>query len=434
MDKKDQRNGVPIGTFAKSDDTDTAQTQKAERSSLDPSEADTSPDFLMGRPSRKRVRTLLGVPLAEPPMPDSDRSDLSDRKDDISEAIQSILDDQSTLSVAMEEIDDEIPIVAESDVADYAEYIDSEPTNILERLVPEPERTTSGDARVTSRAASRATAVTDETGPALPLLIPTQYAQAQALDRDRDSESLVDTHKQAAFVAAPPLQPTIPPTPISSLAPREVRRPAQPAESTSRVGLMMVAAMALIAGGGWWMTAGSFSRSGDRSVPQAVSQPQALASAQPPVQAPPAPLAQPAQLSVPEAAPVAVAPSATPAPAVSGRSKGLASTHRPARAKAANATKQPPSAADDIPEAPSRAVVVQRLESVRSSVRACAAGRSGVADLDITIAHSGVVTHVLVGGDFAGTMQGSCIARAVREARFPSFKQERLRLLFPYAI
>jgi hypothetical protein len=74
------------------------------------------------------------------------------------------------------------------------------------------------------------------------------------------------------------------------------------------------------------------------------------------------------------------------------------------------------------------------LESVRSSVQACAAGRSGVADLDITIAHTGIVMHVLVGGDFAGTTEGSCIARAVRQARFPQFKQERFRLLYPYAI
>jgi hypothetical protein len=44
------------------------------------------------------------------------------------------------------------------------------------------------------------------------------------------------------------------------------------------------------------------------------------------------------------------------------------------------------------------------------------------------------VTHVLVGGDFAGTTEGSCIARAVRGARFPAFKQERFRILYPYAL
>jgi hypothetical protein len=109
----------------------------------------------------------------------------------------------------------------------------------------------------------------------------------------------------------------------------------------------------------------------------------------------------------------------------------LTATTRSLRTKTPPAPKLVP---DAIAETPTRGEVVQRLESVRSSVRACAAGLSGVADLDITIAHSGVVTHVLVGGDFAGTTQGSCIARAVREARFPSFKQERFRLLYPYAI
>jgi hypothetical protein len=429
MDNKDQRNGVPIGTFTTNDDNDTTQVQKAERSSVDPSEveADTRPDIVAGRPSRKRVRTLLGVPLADALRPESQRADRTDdlRTDDISEAIQSILDDESSLSVAIEDYEDDVPMVADNDLA---EYLESAPPGILERLAPEPERVESRNARVTDATEER-DATAESSGPALPLLIPTQYA-AQA--RERDSESLVDTHKRVAVAASPPLQPTIPPTRISSLAPREVRRPAQPAESTPRTGLMLVAAMALIAGGGWWMTAGSFSRSGDRGVPQAASQPQAAPTTQPPVQAAPAPLAQPAPLPVPEAAPVAV--TQLPTPGVSGRAKGLATTNRTARAKAAKAAKQPPSAAGDIPEAPSRAVVVQRLESVRSSVRACAAGRSGIADLDITIAHSGVVTHVLVGGDFAGTMQGSCIARAVREARFPSFKQERLRLLFPYAI
>jgi hypothetical protein len=103
---------------------------------------------------------------------------------------------------------------------------------------------------------------------------------------------------------------------------------------------------------------------------------------------------------------------------------------RGAKGKAAPA----PAPTGESPQGPTRSEVISRLESVRPAVNACAAGRSGVADLDITIAHTGVVMHVLVGGDFAGTAEGSCIARAVRGARFQSFKQERFRLLYPYAI
>jgi hypothetical protein len=116
------------------------------------------------------------------------------------------------------------------------------------------------------------------------------------------------------------------------------------------------------------------------------------------------------------------------------KSTSLTATSRALRPRTPRAPKLVPSRDGGIPQAPSRADVLNRMEGVRPAVRACATGLSGVADLDITIAKSGVVTHVLVGGDFAGTTQGSCIARAVREAKFPSFRQDRFRLLFPYPI
>ena len=67
-------------------------------------------------------------------------------------------------------------------------------------------------------------------------------------------------------------------------------------------------------------------------------------------------------------------------------------------------------------------------------MQACADGRSGVAEVDVTIAANGVVTNALVGGDFRGTPQGSCIARAVRKARFPKFTKDSFRLLYPYSL
>jgi type IV secretory pathway VirB10-like protein len=207
------------------------------------------------------------------------------------------------------------------------------------------------------------------------------------------------------------------------LAPRETtRRATSERDAAPGIGFLWVAAMALIAVGGWYFTAGSFSRANTASPPQA-------AAAQPP-----APAHNDSPMAPPPAAPAVVAQAPTPPPTAAAKPSGkrmLTASSHSLRTKTPPAPKLVP---DAISETPTRGEVVQRLESVRSSVRACAAGLSGVADLDITIAHSGVVTHVLVGGDFAGTTQGSCIARAVREARFPSFKQERFRLLYPYAI
>jgi hypothetical protein len=259
---------------------------------------------------------------------------------------------------------------------------------------------------------------------------------------------------------------------FSSLAPREVARtePAAPQDKRERsaaVGALSVAAVMFLAAGAWWFTSGTFQRgsttrpSGAEEAPMAVARPVSNLSdpvtkpaepavtpegmqAQPPAATPEnsADNAQQPQNAVassdakpnpnvPSHLPPALGDGAgKPKPGTKGHGGGLRVSHAP-RGKAAPA---PAPSENGLPAGPSRTDVLQRLESVRPSVRACAAGRSGVADLDITIAHTGSVMHVLVGGDFAGTTEGSCIARAVRQARFPTFSQERFRLLFPYAI
>jgi hypothetical protein len=42
------------------------------------------------------------------------------------------------------------------------------------------------------------------------------------------------------------------------------------------------------------------------------------------------------------------------------------------------------------------------------------------------------VTTATVNGPFAGTPTGSCIARAVRAARFPPFAQPRFAVTYPF--
>ncbi|MFI5307474.1 MAG: hypothetical protein ACHQ53_08990 [Polyangiales bacterium] len=87
-----------------------------------------------------------------------------------------------------------------------------------------------------------------------------------------------------------------------------------------------------------------------------------------------------------------------------------------------------------LPEAPDRAAVVAALEPLREAVAGCAAGRHGIAEADISVNGSGSVAHAVVEGDFAGSPQGSCIARALRQAHFAPFQQSRFRVLYPFSL
>jgi hypothetical protein len=88
----------------------------------------------------------------------------------------------------------------------------------------------------------------------------------------------------------------------------------------------------------------------------------------------------------------------------------------------------------DLPQTPTREQVTAGFESVREAVLECAAGQHGVATIQASIAGSGRVAQALVSGAFQGTPAGSCIARAVRTAKFPSFSQDRLSVSYPFAL
>ena len=89
-----------------------------------------------------------------------------------------------------------------------------------------------------------------------------------------------------------------------------------------------------------------------------------------------------------------------------------------------------PRASGPLLEAPTRAEVDGALAGMRSEIAACAVGRSGVAEIDLTIQSSGRVSHALISGDFAGTPQGSCIARTLRKARFSAFQKPQFRVVY----
>lgn len=83
---------------------------------------------------------------------------------------------------------------------------------------------------------------------------------------------------------------------------------------------------------------------------------------------------------------------------------------------------------------PSREAVQQSLLAMRPQLEACAAGRRGTVDARVRIAGSGRVTYTLIQGDFAGTPEGSCIARALRAATFPPFSGPVFQVQFPFAL
>ena len=102
--------------------------------------------------------------------------------------------------------------------------------------------------------------------------------------------------------------------------------------------------------------------------------------------------------------------------------------HAPRRSKRVISSSGP------LPDVPRREDVIGALNQLRGQLKSCSAGRSGVAEIDLTIAGNGAVANALIGGDFAGTPQGSCLARAIRAAHFEPFAQPRSRILYRMAL
>ena len=368
----------------------------------------------------------------------------------ISDAIQQMLDEQAAVSM---EVDDEVAL----------------DLSLEAQMDPEPEVVPA-----TRDAARRSSSP--------PVMLPGHVAAAHARETEQVAEQLARRSERPVPASAPVSARPLRDVSVTSLAPAEVRLRAHRNEAAPWLGFMMVAAMTLVFAGGWLLTAGSYKRQ-PISAAARVVQPVAPAAAAAPVVPPPqvlptapapvppavvaAPVvpATPAPVPMPAAAPAlrvpaparavpsvasdtrppAVRPRMAPAPFVPAAPApvGVAQPQAVVRITALGESPQiaepavtpsPQATLEILPEVPSRVDVLARLDALRPAVKACTAGRGGVADLDITIAGSGNITNVLVGGDYAGTPQGSCIARTVREAHFPRFTQKRFRLLYPYAL
>jgi hypothetical protein len=80
---------------------------------------------------------------------------------------------------------------------------------------------------------------------------------------------------------------------------------------------------------------------------------------------------------------------------------------------------------------PVRTQVVEAMNAMTEQLKSCVGDEHGVADVTLTVRAPGVVSHALVEGAFAGSPQGSCIARTLREAKLPPLAEPVTRIAYP---
>jgi len=82
-----------------------------------------------------------------------------------------------------------------------------------------------------------------------------------------------------------------------------------------------------------------------------------------------------------------------------------------------------------------RADLIKRsFEALRPALEACTDNLHGTTYANVTINGSGRVSYSIIEGAFAGSPQGSCMARALRTASFPRFAAASLTVRFPFVL
>jgi hypothetical protein len=82
--------------------------------------------------------------------------------------------------------------------------------------------------------------------------------------------------------------------------------------------------------------------------------------------------------------------------------------------------------------APSREVIQAAFADVRDAIETCAAGRHGRVTVTANVRPDGRVSGAVVTGGFAGTPEGSCVARTARSVRVPAFDGAALSVSYPF--
>jgi hypothetical protein len=269
----------------------------------------------------------------------------------------------------------------------------------------------------------------------------------------RNSDPAQPAENRSPAKAAPAASPGL----AAATSGRVARSPRS--EQHLAFGSGLLAVMLLFGFGGWYLTRGGFHRS--VAPASALAEPTAVPKPEPLVPVVPKGLVQPAP-AMPATPPPATAPSTTLAqPAhdsheahAHGRDSHGSDSHASDGHAGVRRDSEPPRPSQDsaqppvlrvVPqgtkpasegpsETPTRAEVLAALEPLRPAVARCVQGQHGIAQLDITVINTGVVTHAVVAGDFAGTPEGSCIALAARDAKFAPFQKPRFRVIFPFSL
>jgi hypothetical protein len=253
-------------------------------------------------------------------------------------------------------------------------------------------------------------------------------------DEERIELDAIMTEARRAPRAAPP---SIAPWDEPRMTP--ALRSAPPPPRTRWIGRASSAALAIGLGVTVSAALSQLSRKDERATTELVTEERSTTS-EPPAPAAPSPPAPTAH--TPEAPSTVARPEADEAPTERAEARVQARRAIETRAQPREEPSREPAAATPEPlapppargEPPNRAEVRSALERVRAGVAACGAGRHGRADVRLTVHPSGRVQAARVEGTFAGTTQGSCIARAVRDARFPAFAGEAFDVAYPYDI
>jgi hypothetical protein len=228
----------------------------------------------------------------------------------------------------------------------------------------------------------------------------------------------------------------------SSIAPRELSQRPPPAPRSSRAGIALLGGAVLF--GAVAIVLSRFerpTRDTGADAPREVATSAAMPAERDPIEpaaAPSAAAVEPAEAianplptdTANGASPVTGESAAQPLARTATAERTSSTPARTVRRRAAPARTKVALVPADLPEAPSRASIAASLNDLRSAIALCTDGRNGVAELDLTIHGSGAVAHALVGGDFAGTPQGSCIARTLRKASFAPFQKAKFRVLY----
>lgn len=160
-----------------------------------------------------------------------------------------------------------------------------------------------------------------------------------------------------------------------------------------------------------------------KPAPPAKPEPVAMKAEAAKIDAKPA-VAAPAIAAPATAAAAATEPTATAPAAVQAEQATAAATDSKSSARKSTRRAKKPI------DKPSRAQVIAAMTRVQPAVKACFGGTHGVATAEMKIkGDSGRVSSVDVSGQ-PGSI-GSCIARAVRKARFPEFTDDSISIRYP---